>query len=594
MLDDSAEELVASSASRCNTEAARLRWSRFETWQRPMSGDRALLVATGRAHGYDGSLMGEGERVYEPVGIHAPHWLSDGRRVSELTYWHGVNCFSGYVAGSSVEDISLFAYHCISVLRGWTVGQIRKVQRLFRARRAYRYDNCMLSTGLFLARRILSDQRCTSAVSLHYPVPENVLVQENSCGDVLFEIPKTEVPLVAEVHMKKYRALEFTCDGTTREHGYLAVGEGEKVWILSSIYAGHASNIFPAYVFCARGRTPEHPRGWIPCHALSWGRLHADTVEQLSADRNAVADKEIVRSSHCGDVLLEIPQAELPLVAEVHMEEYCALEFTCDGNTREAGYIAVGEREKVWMLSSIYAGHAGNMFSAYVYCACGRNPEDRGWIPTDALSWGPAVMIPTDALSWGPGWIPTGYHHDTVDQLSADSNCEELYSQDEDDFVADEDASEIPAARHRVVVLVLVSEKMCDYFCVWKSRFRMHGPRIGHHTTRIHKHHRRGGSSSGRFQRSHENSVNKWCGFIVADLVKSFRGLKIGEWHFQDTPDIVLGGSPVLRGKLHRLLGEQAASLTVFTLHGLSVNHSRADNLARLSQAGFFNAVPAG
>ena len=572
MLDDSAVELVASTASRCNTEAARLRWSRFETWQRPMPGDRALLVTTGRAHGYDGSLMGEGERVYEPVGIHAPHWLSDGRRVSELTYWHGVSCFSGYVAGSSVEDNSLFAYHCISVLRGWTVGQIRKVQRLFRARRAYRYHNCMLSTGLFLARCTLSDQRCTSAVSLHYPVPENVLVQESYCGDVLFQIPKTEMPLVAEVHMKKYRALEFTSDGRNREHGYLAVSEGEKVWIISSIYAGHASNIFPAYVFCARGRTPDHPKGWIPCHALSWGRLHADTVEQLSADRNAVA---IVRSIHCGDVLLEIPQAELPLVAEVHMEEYCALEFTWDGNTREAGYIAVGEREKVWMLSSIYAGHAGNMFSAYVYCESGRNPEERGWIPTDALSW--------------------GNHHDTVDQLSADSNCEELYSQDEVDFVPDEDASEIPpAACHRVVVLVLVSEKMCDYLCVWKSRSRMHGPRISHHTTRIHKHHRRGGSSSGRFQRSHENSVKKWCGFIAADLVKGFRGLKIGEWQFQDTPDIVLGGNLLLSGKIHRLLGEQAAPLTVFTLHGLSVNHSRADNLARLSQAGFFNAVPAG
>ena len=78
--------------------------------------------------------------------------------------------------------------------------------------------------------------------------------------------------------------------------------------------------------------------------------------------------------------------------------------------------------------------------------------------------------------------------------------------------------------------------------------------------------------------------------------MKNFRAMKIGEWHFQDTPDIVLGGSVLLKRKIRRLLEEQAASLNVFTLHGLSVNHSRADNVARLSRAGFFNdtAVSAG
>ena len=64
MLDDSAEGLVLSEEGHYVSS----RWSRFESWQRPMPGDRSLL-STGFAHGYDGSLMGDAERVYEPVSL---------------------------------------------------------------------------------------------------------------------------------------------------------------------------------------------------------------------------------------------------------------------------------------------------------------------------------------------------------------------------------------------------------------------------------------------------------------------------------------------------------------------------------------------
>jgi hypothetical protein len=90
---------------------------------------------------------------------------------------------------------------------------------------------------------------------------------------------------------------------------------------------------------------------------------------------------------HCGNLFPEIPESELPLVAEVHMEKYWAFEFACHGNTREHGYLAVDKGKKIWMLSSSYAGHAGNIFSAYVYCACGKKSEvHEGWLPTEASS----------------------------------------------------------------------------------------------------------------------------------------------------------------------------------------------------------------